>query len=82
MLISAMILERVPQVKEMSLAEKVQLYDELWHELEAHFQRLPMDEGMIADMDRELEEYRLDPSKGSTWEEVRSRIRSRARKGV
>ena len=61
-----MILERVPQVKAMSLAEKVQLYDELWQELEADFHRLPVDEEMIAAMDRELEEYRRDPSRGST----------------
>ena len=77
-----MILERVPQVKAMSLAEKVQLYDELWQELETHFNRLPVSEETIAAMDRELEEYRRDPSTGSTWEEVRARIRSRAGKGA
>jgi len=77
-----MILGRVPQVKAMSLAEKVQLYDELWQELETHFNRLPVSEETIAAMDRELEEYRRDPSTGSTWEEVRARIRSRAGKGA
>ena len=77
-----MILERVPQVKAISLAEKVQLYDELWQELETHFNRLPVSEETIAAMDRELEEYRRDPSTGSTWEEVRARIRSRAGKGA
>lgn len=77
-----MILERVPQVKDMSLAEKVQLYDELWEDLDAHFRQMPVSEEMIADVDREMEEFRRDPSKGSTWEQVRERIRSRARAGV
>ena len=77
-----MILERVPQVKAMSLAEKAQLYDELWHELEAQFQQMPISEEMIAAMDREMEEYRRDSSKGSTWEQVRERIRSRARRSA
>ncbi len=77
-----MILERVPQVSAMTLAEKVQLYDELWLELEAHFHRLPISEETIAAMDREMEEYRRDPSRGSTWEQVRERIRSRAPKSA
>lgn len=64
---------------DMGLAEKVQLYDELWQELEAHFHRMPVDPETIADIDRELEEYRRDPSKGSTWEQVRERIVSRVR---
>lgn len=61
-----MILERVPQIMDMSLAEKVELYDELWQELEAHFHRMPVSQDTIADMDRELEEYRRDPSKNSS----------------
>jgi putative addiction module component (TIGR02574 family) len=77
-----MILERVPQVREMSLAEKVQLYDELWLDLEAHFHRMPVGEKTIADMDREMEEFRRDPSKGSTWEQVRERIVSRVRQSA
>jgi putative addiction module component (TIGR02574 family) len=77
-----MILERVPQVKEMSLAEKAQLYDELWQELERQFQQMPISEEMIADMDREMGEYRREPSKGSTWEQVRERIRNRARQSA
>jgi putative addiction module component (TIGR02574 family) len=67
---------------DMSLAEKVQLYDELWQELEAHFQRMPVGQETIADMDREMEEYRRDPSKGSTWEQVRERIVSRVCKSA
>jgi hypothetical protein len=39
----------------------------------------PLSEEMIAELDREMEEYRRDPPKGSTWEQVRERIRSRAR---
>lgn len=64
---------------DMSLAEKVQLYDELWQELEAHFHRMPVDPETIAEMDHELEEYRHDPAKGATWEQVRERIVSRSR---
>lgn len=77
-----MMLERVPQVMEMSLAEKVQLYDELWQELEDHFHRMPVDPRLISAMDHEMEEYRRDPSQGSTWEQVRERIVSRPRQSA
>ncbi len=77
-----MILERVPQVIEMSLAEKVQLYDELWQKLEDQFHRMPVSQETIADMDREMEKYRRDPSTGSTWEQVRERIVSLAHQGA
>lgn len=74
-----MILERVPQVSEMTLAEKAQLFDELWFDLQEHFNRLPARDSLIAEMDREMEAYRQDASRGSTWEEVRQRLQTRSR---
>ncbi len=68
-------LERVPQVQAMSLAEKAQLVDELWQDLEAHFNAMPISPEMLAEMDQELNELRRDPSRGSTWEQVRERLR-------
>ena len=75
-----MILERFPEVKGLSLSEKAQLVEELQHEIEEDFYNMPVDPELVAQMERDLEEYRRDPSKGKTWEEVRDGILRRAGK--
>ena len=69
-----MILERIPEIVRLTKAEQVELYAELgdllahdggWDELSPE---------IIAELDRQMDDYRRDPSGGRTWEQVKARI--------
>jgi putative addiction module component (TIGR02574 family) len=74
---AGMILERQPEVLKFTKAEQATLYGELgdllarddaWHQLSPE---------VIAELDRGMDEYRLDPSTGRTWEEVKAKTASK-----
>jgi len=69
-----MIIERIPDIMKLSKAEQAELYGELadllarddaWNELSPE---------VIAEFDRQMDEYRNDPSTGRTWEQVKAKI--------
>jgi putative addiction module component (TIGR02574 family) len=67
-----MILERFPEIKALSPEERGQLIGEL---SELALAELESDPRFIAELDRRREEYRRDPSTGSSWPQVRKRLR-------
>ena len=69
-----MILERHPELRQLSPAEKLALVSELWDDLAAHPERVPVAPEQIAELDRRLEGYRQDPTQVTTWEAVKTRI--------
>jgi putative addiction module component (TIGR02574 family) len=69
-----MILERHPELLRLSPSEKLALVSELWDDLAAHPEEVPVSSEQIAELDRRLEEYRKDTTQATTWEAVRARI--------
>jgi putative addiction module component (TIGR02574 family) len=69
-----MILERIPDVQKLTAPEKLLLVGEIWDDLAAHPSEVPVTPEQIAEIDRRMEAYRNDPSRVTTWEEVRKRI--------
>lgn len=69
-----MILERFPEVQNMSSSEKLILVSELWNDLEAHPSEVPVSREIIAELDRRMEQFRSNPSAFITWEAVKERI--------
>ena len=67
----AMILERFPEIMQLSQEERRQLNSEL---SELVLDELEADPNFIAELDRRMEEYRRDPSTGRTWEQVKAGI--------
>lgn len=61
-----MILERFPQVQNMSHSEKLLLVSELWNDLEAHPSEVPVSREILAELDRRMEQFRQNPSKFTT----------------
>jgi putative addiction module component (TIGR02574 family) len=69
-----MILEQYPELRRLSPAEKLALVTELWDDLAAHPEDVPVPPEHLAELDRRMEEYRKDPSRVTTWEAIKERI--------
>ena len=69
-----MILEKFPEVQQLSPSEKLQFVSELWNELEANPSNVPVSPEIIAELDRRMEHFRQHPDEFTTWEEVKERI--------
>ena len=69
-----MILEQHPELSRLSPADKLMLVNELWDELAANPDQIPVSDEVIAELDRRMEVYKKDPTAVSTWEEIQLRI--------
>ena len=67
-------IEKIPELRKLSASEKLTLVTELWEDLASQPEDIPITSEQIAEVDRRLEEYRRNPSLGSSWEEVKARI--------
>jgi putative addiction module component (TIGR02574 family) len=67
-------IERIPELRTLSASEKLTLVAELWEDLASKPEDIPITPEQIAEVDRRLEEYRQNPSLGSSWEDVKARI--------
>jgi len=72
-------IERIPELRTLSPAEKLTLVTELWDDLASNPEDIPITPEQIAEVERRLEEYRKNSHLGSSWEEVKARILRRNR---
>ena len=69
-----MIVEKIPEIGKLDPADKLQLVGELWNQLAEQSDTLEVDESIVAELDRRMEDYSNDPSKVTSWEEAKIRI--------
>ena len=69
-----MILEQRPQLKQLSSSQKLLLVSELWDDLAAHPEQVPVTPEQMAELDRRMEAYRKDPTQVITWEAIKTCI--------
>ena len=69
-----MILEQHPELSRLSPSDKHLLVTELWDDLAANPDQIPVSDEVIAELDRRMEEYKKDPTAVTTWEEIQVRI--------
>ena len=67
----------IPQLRDAPLAAKLELVEELWAEIVAKADSLPLPEWHVRELDRSLAEYQANPHEGSPWSEVKARILNR-----
>jgi putative addiction module component (TIGR02574 family) len=63
------------QISGLSVAEKFDLLDALWEDIEA--QAPALSEEQTAELDRRMAKYQRDPSIAIPWEQVKADLRSR-----
>ncbi len=65
----------IPQVAELTVAEKLQLIGQLWDEVLAHPDQIPVTEWQKRLLDQRHQEFLKNPDDGEPWEVVKERIR-------
>jgi putative addiction module component (TIGR02574 family) len=63
-------------IKQLSVAERVRLAQDIWETLQPTAEELPLTEEQRQLVDRRLEEHRRDPHSAIPWEQVKARIES------
>ncbi|MBV8213805.1 MAG: addiction module protein [Verrucomicrobia bacterium] len=74
-----MIKDKIPELQTLSLAEKFALAIELWDELASNPDEIPVTDEQLNELDRRFEEYRRNPDKVVSWEDVKVKILSAGR---
>lgn len=64
-------------VFDLSPAEKLQLVEDLWDDLAANPDHVPVHDWQIQELERRKANLASNPASGLFWEEVQRRIRSR-----
>ncbi len=64
-------------ISKLSLAERIQLAEDLWDSVAADTSEVPLSEAQKAELDRRLADLERDPDAGESWDVVRARVEKR-----
>lgn len=64
-------------VFDLSPTEKLQLVEDLWDDLAATPEAIPIHEWQVQELARRKTNLQTNPATGLSWEEVKRRVRSR-----
>ena len=67
----------IPELRDAPVAPKLELVEELWAEITAKSDSLPLPDWHVRELDQSLADYQTNPREGSPWPEARARIVSR-----
>jgi len=62
------------EIKQLTVAERLLLVQEIWDSIVAAQESLPISEAQKEELDRRLAAYQAAPQEGSPWEEVKQRL--------
>ena len=65
---------RLPQFAGLSLAEKLQLLEDLWNDIAESPEKLPFPEWQREELDRRRKDFEAKPDSCVSWEEVKRRM--------
>ena len=60
------------EAKKLSIAERINLVEEIWDSIAEENGCFDLSEAQKQELDRRLESFRVNPSRGRTWEEIKS----------
>ena len=67
----------ITSVFELSPAEKLQLVQDLWDDLAANPENVPIEQWQMEELDRRKANLLKNPASASSWDDVIQRIRAR-----
>lgn len=67
----------IGKLLELSVAERIQLVEDLWDSVAADPESIPVDASQTEEALRRLEAHRADPDSAIAWEEVRRELYER-----
>jgi putative addiction module component (TIGR02574 family) len=65
-------------IDQLSVAERVLLVEEIWDSIPDEQEAIPLTEAQKLDLQRRIAAYEANPKAGSSWEEVKARLRSQS----
>ncbi len=65
------------KLSELTVAERIQLAEDLWDSVAADTVDLPLTDAQKAELELRLADFERDPGAGESWEVVRERIQRR-----
>ena len=71
----------IPQLKELTTAEKLLLVEDLWQEIAAEVEAAPLAPHVVQALEESAARYAVEPNEGSPWSEVRARVLARRPNG-
>ena len=71
-----MITPTLGTILQLSVAERIQLVEDIWDSIVAMPESLPVTEAQQQEIERRLAAHRENPTAGAPWHEVKKRIRS------
>jgi putative addiction module component (TIGR02574 family) len=64
---------------QLSVAERIQLVEDLWDSIASTPENVPLTDAQQTELERRLTAYRAEPSKGSSWQQVKANLRKQPR---
>lgn len=64
----------IEDLLKLSIAERIQLVEDLWDSIAADPSSVPLTEKQRAELDRRLDDQAQNPEAGEPWEAVRERL--------
>ena len=62
------------ELSKLSLDERISLVEAIWNHIAQEAEGTAPTDAQKAELDRRWEAYRVDPERGSSWEDVKRRI--------
>jgi putative addiction module component (TIGR02574 family) len=63
------------QIRKLSIAERILLVQDIWDSIAEEHESLKVAAAQQDELDRRIEAYIKSPSEGSTWDEVKARLK-------
>ena len=64
-------------IDQLSVAQRILLVEEIWDSIAAEEDKRPLTGAQRQDLQRRLAAYEANPKAGSSWEEVKARLRGK-----
>lgn len=68
----------IADIIELSVAERIQVVEDIWDSIAAVPEAVPLNEEQKNELDSRLEAYHQNPDVGSPWADVRKRLSDRS----
>lgn len=65
---------KVADILELSVAEKIQIVEDIWDSISQNPEELPVSEAEKQELDKRLENYKQNPNEGIEWETLKKHL--------
>ena len=67
--------DSINEITKLSISERIQLVEDIWDSIAAEPESVVVTEAQKQELDRRLENFNNKPESGSSWDEVKKRVR-------